>query len=88
MLISQSPYLFFLTYQQHKLGIPANYFFPFISIVKSIKLAYEFGEKVLLDLMIHYDVLKELICQYKYGKIKLKNTKCQICQYFQLSVIN
>ena len=84
MLISQSPYLFFLTYQQHKLGIPANYFFPFISIVKSIKVAYEFGEKVLLDLLIHYDVLKELICPDKYRKIKLKTQKCQIGQYCQL----
>ena len=36
---------FLLNYQQHKFGISANYFIPFISIVKFIMVTYKFSWK-------------------------------------------
>ena len=44
---------------------------------------------MLLNLLINYYVLKELVCQDKYQKIELKSVtqKCQICQHCQLRVI-
>ena len=35
---------FFLNYRQHKIGISASYFFPFISFVKFIVVTHKFGE--------------------------------------------
>ena len=39
---------FSLNYQQHKVGISANYIFPFISFVKFIKIIRKFGRKYYL----------------------------------------
>ena len=41
-------FVFFLNYQQHKVGISANYFFPFISMVRFIVVAHKFGGKCYL----------------------------------------
>ena len=43
---------------------------------------------MLLNILINYDVFKELICQDRYKKIKLeqKDKKSQICQHCQLCV--
>ena len=40
---------FFLNYQQHKVGISGNYFFPYISFVKFIIATYKFNGKVKLN---------------------------------------
>ena len=55
---------------QYKVGISAKYFFPFISFyfVKFITVTRKFGTKT----YDNYYVLKELICQDKYKKMKLK----------------
>ena len=39
---------FFLNYQQHKIGISAKYFFPFISFVIFIVITHRFGGKCYL----------------------------------------
>ena len=43
-----STFEFFLNCRQHKVGISANFFFPFISIVKLIMISYKFGGKCYL----------------------------------------
>ena len=56
---------FFLNYQQHEVGVFANYFFPFISFVKFVVVTHRW--KMLPNLLINYYVLNELICQDKYN---------------------
>ena len=59
---------FFLSYRQYKVGISVNYFFPFYSFVVFIIVSHKFGAKMLLNLLMNYNVLKELVCQ----DVKLK----------------
>ena len=42
---------------------------------------------MLLNLLIHYFILKELTCQNKYKKIYLNTNICEICQICQLCVV-
>ena len=42
--------IFFLNYQQHKVGISGNYYFPFISTVKHLLCTFKFGGKYNLNI--------------------------------------
>ena len=63
---------FSLNCQQYKVGISANFFFPFISLIEFIVDTHEFWCKMLFNFVINNNELKELMCQDKYKKIKLK----------------
>ena len=60
---------FFRNYQQHKIDISADHFFLSVSFVKFSLVTQTFFWKELLNLLINYYILKELIWQDKYKKI-------------------
>ena len=78
-----SQFEFFLNYQQHKVGIPVNQFFPFVSLCYIYHGHSHVKCKMLINLLFHYYALKELIPRDKYKKIKLSETKMPDLSTFQ-----